>query len=152
MSRIIMPPTILLNAVNFGPSSVKAANGGVIDLLPWHDWTWAEEITFTITASAANGVPTSGALTPKFQLGIPFVSGNQFSTNRLFDLESDQVSKLIVEGTDWPTIAYNASFPKTVQRTIRNFGARCNLRLTSDLAGGTNPTHTITVVMSAKGR
>lgn len=156
MSHIQSPPQIILNAVNLGPSISGAnnpANGGVIDLLPWHDWSWADELTFIVTVSAINGSPDGGNLVTRFQLGMPFVSGNQFSTNRLFDLDSDQVSKLIVEGTQWPNIAYNASTPQTIQRTIRNFGPRCNLRLdASSLTNGTSPTFTISAVVVAKGK
>lgn len=154
MSTIKMPATIILNQRNLGPSSTNAANGGIIDLLPWHKWDWADELTFYITVSAINGTPSGGQLTAKFQLGTPYVSGNQFSTKALFDLDAFQKGFMIAEGEDWsnPVAAYNASVPFTVSRTIRDFGSICNLRLdASSLTGGTNPTFTITVAMSAKG-
>lgn len=147
------PPTILINAVNFGPSSTGAFNGGVLDLTPWTDFSWADEITFTVHISAINGSPMSGSLTGKFQFAAPFTGGGQqFGSTRLFDLDTNQKASFIEEGEDWGTIAsFNTSTPVTVRRTIRGFGSRCNLHLdTSTLSGGTTPTFTVTVTMSAK--
>jgi len=151
---MITKRSIILNAATLGPSSTGAANGGIIDLTPWTDYSWAKEITFYITVSGINGSPTGGTLTAKFQLGNPNVSGNQFSTTSLFDLDTAQKATLIVEGEDWssPVASYNSSFPVTTKRTLQNFGSIANLHLdASGLTGGTNPTFTISVTLVAVG-
>lgn len=161
---ISMPPQIILNAVKLGPSSTLAANGGIIDLLPWHDFGVFDELTFYITVLAINGTPSGGSLKAKFQLGTPHVtSQNQFSSISLADLETAQKGTLIVEG-DWPNpvctynqqvgaSAISSTNALTVKRTIKDFGTRCNLQLdASSLTGGTTPTFTISVVMEGKGR
>jgi hypothetical protein len=142
--------------MQLGPSSTNAASGGIIDLTPRVSWAWADELTFYVTVIAANGSPTGGALVPKFQLGMPYSSlsvnsGNQFSAWNLVDLDNIQKGYMIAEGEDWPSIAYNVTKPYTVSRTIRNFGDICNLQLdTSSLSGGTSPTLTVSVTMTAK--
>lgn len=159
---MIMPKQIVLNALKLGPSSTNAANGGIIDLLPWTDFSAFKELTFYIVVSAINGVPTGGSLKAKFQLGSPHVtSQNQFSSISLADLDTAQKGSLIVEG-DWPNpictynqtvggSAISATNALTVKRTIKDFGTICNLQLdASSLTGGTTPTFTVTVVMEGK--
>lgn len=143
--------------MQLGPSSTNAASGGIINLTPRISWAWAEELTFYITVIAINGSPTGGGIVPKFQLGTPYSSlsinsGNQFSAWNLMDLDNIQQGYMIAEGENWPTIPYTVSSPYTVSRTIRNFGDICNLQLdASSLTGGTTPTMTVCVTMTAKG-
>lgn len=150
---VISKVSILLNQVNFGPSSTGAFNGGTVDLMPKADYSWADELTYYVQVTAVNGSPTSGTLTGKFQFGIPAsANGQQFSSVTLFDLDTNQKASLITEGEDWGTIAsFGSSTPITVKRTIRGFGSICNLHLdASTLAGGTTPTFTVNVTLVAK--
>lgn len=163
MSRIVLPAAVVLNNIPLGPGSTGAAAGGVVDLFPWTDFSWADELTMYIIVTSINGSPTAGGLTAKFQLGTPFVTGavGQFVTQALFDMDSAQKATLIAEGEDWPNpiVSYNstvntnpisATNPLVVKRTIRNFGALCSLHLdTSTLSSGAS--FNITVVLIQKG-
>lgn len=139
MSRIVLR-SILLNQATIGPTSTLAAgispSSGIVDLLPYVDFSWADELTFILTVTAVTGAPIAGTLTPSFMLGNPHVGDGanqttnyQFSDPNYVALDTAQKSALIAEGEDWTGIAFNAAFPVTQQRTIRSFGAMVNLRL-----------------------
>lgn len=165
MSRITIK-SIVLGSIAFGPSTSLPAgispSTGIVNLLPYMDFSWAEEIVAIITVTAVNGSPTGGALRASFQLGQPHSGdglngtnpGFQYSDPTYVSLDTAQTTNLIAEGEDWPNpiCSYNSSFPVTVQRTIRNFGSMVNLQLdTSSLSGGTNPTFTMSVTLIQKG-
>ena len=164
MSRITIK-SIVLGSIAFGPSTSLPAgispSPGVVNLLPYMDFSWAEELVAIITVTAVNGSPTSGALKASFQLGQPHSGdglngtnpGFQYSDPIYVPLDASQITNLIAEGEDWPNpiCSYNSS-SATVQRTIRNFGSMVNLQLdASSLSGGTNPTFTISVTLIQKG-
>lgn len=129
------------------------------------DWDWADEVTFQVDVQSVQGSPTTWSLTAKFQFCMSDTTGAGYSTERWFDLQPEQVQKCIVEGVGWyggaataPTgvaagiIAQNGdTLPITVQRTIRNFGARTRVLLVPTFADGTNPTVTCSVMAVAKG-
>jgi hypothetical protein len=168
MSGRITIKSIPLGTIDLGPSTTLDAGispgGGIVNVTPYLDFSWAEELTFIVTVIGVKGTPTGGTLTAKFQLGTPHSgaatngtnAGFQYSAPVYVDLDSTQKTNLIADGEDWPaTIAsYNTTFttPVVVQRTIKHFGSMVNLQIdTSGLTGGTNPTFTISVVVVQKG-
>lgn len=166
MSAPITIRSILLASIPLGPSSTLATgispSTGIVNLTPYMDFSWAKELTFILTVTAANGSPTGGSLTASFQLGNPHTgdgsngtrTGYQYSDPAYVVLDSSQITNLIAESEDWPNpiCNYDSSFPITIQRTLKNFGAMVNLQLdTSTLTGGTNPTFTISGVLIQKG-
>jgi hypothetical protein len=174
MSRIVSPPQIVVNRAYIGPNAIPVispappshstltSTAGRVNLTPNVDFSWADELIWYITVDSIVGTPSAGTLIAKFQLGTPH-TGNAFSTSTfplsgsmLMDLESSQVTSLIVDGADWPSpiAAYNTSIstPITYKRSIKNFGAFCNLQLdASTLSGGTNPAFRVSVVLVQKG-
>lgn len=158
--------SILLNKVTLGPSSTLAAGispgAGVVNLLPYMDFSWASGLAFILTVNGVNGSPTGGTLKAAFQLGNPHTGAGSNGTNGVYQysdpayvaLDAQQKYALIAEGEDWPSpvASYNSTFPVTVQRTIKDFGAMVNLQLdASTLTGGTNPTFTISASLIQKG-
>lgn len=113
----------------------------------------ATEITFIIDVQAVTGSPTSGTITAKVQSVIPHTTGNQYLTERLFDLDAVQKVNLTAEGEDWPNPICTdlSSFPITVQRTYFGFGHDLKLVLTPAFVGGTSPGFTYSVVQVVKG-
>jgi hypothetical protein len=154
--------SIVLNQATLGPSSPTPVSSGVIDLLPYHDFAWADSLTFILTVGGVSGSPTAGTLSVKFQLGNPHRgdggggTGNwPYSHPHLMDLETAQKTSLILDGADWPSpfASFNLAAPVTVKRTIAGFGAMCNLQLdASTLTGGTTPKFTgISLTLIQKG-
>lgn len=129
------------------------------------DWDWADEVTFQIDVQSVQGTPTDWALTAKFQFCMSDTTGAGYSTERWFDLQTEQVAQCIVEQIGWyggastaPTGAavgtiakLGDTLPLTVQRTIRSFGARVRVLLVPTFTGGTSPTVTCSVLAIAKG-
>jgi len=162
--RIVLR-SILLNQATLGPSSTLATGispgAGIVNLTPYMDFSWADNLTFILTVTAATGAPTGGTLTAAFQLGNPHLgdAANQtqnfpFSDPNYVLLDTTQKTTLIADGEDWPNpiASYNSTFPVTVQRTIKNFGAMVNLQLNaSTLTGGASPLFTISAVLIQKG-
>ena len=142
-----------------GPSSVGAASGGKLSLAPETPWALFKELTWHIVVQGITGSPTSGNLIPSFRIGTTYTdpnvnSGNEGNSTVLSFLDDAQIGNFIVEGEDWAPIPYNTSTspPYHQQRTIRNFGSKCDLYLdTSTLSGGTTPAFLVTVEMEAKG-
>lgn len=153
MSKIIIE-SILLNQATLGASSPSPVSSGVIDLLPGHDFSAMDKLTFIITILNVTGSPTSGQLTAKFQLGNPHTGASSTSypwtAPTLSDLSNAQKSALLTEGEDWPQplALFSLGSSVTFKRTIKDFGSICNLHLdASTLAGGTNPKFTISAVL-----
>jgi hypothetical protein len=113
---------------------------------------FASEVTFIVDVQSLNGAPTAALLTATIQGVMPHTTGNQYVTERVFNLGTAQAAALTVEGEDWPTVASEASsYPVTVQRTYRAFGKDLRLVLTPAFTGGTTPSFTVSVVAHAKG-
>jgi hypothetical protein len=126
------------------------------------DFSWADELTIILSILGTTGAPTGGTLTGAFLLGNPNTMDGGNGTNSTYQysdpayatLDSQQKWALIAEGEDWPNpiCSYNSTFPVTVQRTIKDFGAMVDLVLSaSTLTGGTTPTFTISGVLIQKG-
>jgi hypothetical protein len=154
--------SIVLNQSTLGPSSPSPVTSGVINLLPYHDFSWANSLTFILTVGGVSGSPTAGTLAVKFQLGNPHRGDGSggtatypYSHPHLMDLETAQKTTLIIDGADWPSpvASFSLAAPVTFKRTITNFGAMCNLQLdVSSLTGGTNPMFTgISLMLIQKG-
>lgn len=142
----------LWNGMIIGPND---ANAGVWDLTPWTDFSWCDEVTFTIAVLSTWGSPTSGSLIGTLQLGIPSYSGLQYQSKRLANFDAAQKSTLIAEGEDFGTIATFATASTVIaQRTVRNFGSMLNLHLdASSFAGGSNPEGVkVSFTLTQKGR
>lgn len=164
-SRVVFR-SILLSGITLGPSSSLAAGispgSGIVNLTPYMDFSWADELTFILTVTGVSGSPSGGSLTAAFQLGNPHTGDGLNGTNGAYQysdpaytlLDTAQKATLIAEQEDWPNpvCTYASSFPVTVQRTIKDFGAMVNLQLNaSTLTGGTNPVFTISGVLIQKG-
>lgn len=165
MTGRVIVESILLNQATLGPSSTLASGispgTGIVNLTPYIDFSWADSLTYILTVTAVAGSPTGGTLTAAFQLGNPHIGDFGNSTNNFpfsdpsyYVLDSAQKTTLIADGEDWPNpvASYNSSFPVSAQRTVRNFGAMCNLQLNaSSLTGGSSPLFTISAVLIQKG-
>lgn len=152
--------------VSGSPTGTVATGGavslqGVVRVLPYMDFSWADELTFILTVLGTTGSPSGGTLTAGFLLGNPNTQDGlngtgayQYSDPAYSAMDAQQKWALIAEGEDWPNpvAAYNSAFPVTVQRTVKNFGAMVDLVLSaSTLAGGSSPAFTISGVLIQKG-
>lgn len=58
-------------------------------------------VTFALDVHGVVGTADDWYLTAKFQLGIGDVAGAGWSQQRWFDLQPEQIAKLVAEGVDW---------------------------------------------------
>lgn len=114
-----------------------------LDLTQWTDFSWADELCWVIDLQAESGV-TAGALSAKFQVGIPHKTGAyQWASQRLADWVAADYTGRTAEGAQWGAAGVlwthgSTTLPVTTQRTVIRPGPRCNLRLffSTPITGG----------------
>ncbi|WP_156448392.1 hypothetical protein [Mycobacterium sp. NAZ190054] len=69
----------------------------------WVDFSEASAngLTWTLDVHGVKGSMDSFKLMAKFQLGVMNISGAGYSTFRWYDMQPEQIAKMIAEGVDW---------------------------------------------------
>lgn len=167
-----VPIPLLAANLQDGSAGLKFDDGGGYGLnFPPNKPAWSifDEITFVISIGTIYGSPTTWSVGAKFQLLQPHTTLYQFQQPRWFDLQPEQINRIVVEqcgfygGThDAPldggfgVIADNTDTAPTdsaqiiVQRTIKNFGALARVQLNLAHTGGINPRAAISVTAIPK--
>lgn len=130
------------------------------------DFPHARELTFVLSVAGVSGSPSAWSLNAKFQFCQINTTGSYMTAPRWFDLQTEQVSKLVAEGVGWYGGAHTTpvggafglvadntdTLPLTVSRTlIGGFGMRVRLLTSPAFTGGTNPRLRLGVTLIEKG-
>lgn len=130
------------------------------------DFPHARELTFSVSVASVTGAPTAWSLGVKFQLCQVHTTGTMYSAPRWYDLQAEQMEKLVAEGVGWYGGAHTPpvgggfglvadqtdTLPLTVSRTLLlGFGLRARIMTEPLLTGGTNPRIRLSVNLAEKG-